>query len=257
MRAAAGQPCREPEEPLASSSCLALPPDSCTRTKAAAIWTNLESWSSQALILDKGLQVISHRDPPDNFPHIWWDEVADELLHIVVDCPPLLDSGHDGGEVVIGQDHLRGGFSHCRAGPHGDADLRFLQGRSVIHAIPSLKGNAMAGLCTPATTSHTHIPDNTSATLKQGGRMEPWASGHRHREFFIFTRWHHKTHFTCETQNCQMSRRDFRGKWNKEDFKIHLYYYYFFFLPNQTKPKPPTWQLRCSTCIHTEKSQVE
>lgn len=30
--------------------------------------------------------------------------------------------------------------------------------------------------------------------------------------------------------------------------------YYFLSKPN---PKPPTWQLRRSTCIHTEKSQVE
>ncbi|KAL0610796.1 hypothetical protein AAY473_020567 [Plecturocebus cupreus] len=68
-----------------------------------------------------------------------------ELLDTRGNCPPLLDSSHNSGEVVICQDHLRGGFSHCSARAHGNANLSFLQSRSIIHAVASLKEKAMAG----------------------------------------------------------------------------------------------------------------
>ncbi|TEA35994.1 hypothetical protein DBR06_SOUSAS810118, partial [Sousa chinensis] len=77
---------------------------------------------------------------PNNFPDIGRDEVADKLLHVVVYRPSLLHGSHDGGEVVISQDHLRGGFSHRGARAHGNADFRFLQSRSIIHTVSSLKG---------------------------------------------------------------------------------------------------------------------
>lgn len=54
------------------------------------------------------------------------DEVPDELLHVVVDGAALLDGGHDGGEVVIGQHHLGGGLGDGGSGAHGDADLSLL-----------------------------------------------------------------------------------------------------------------------------------
>jgi len=63
---------------------------------------------------------------PDHLAYIGGDEVSDELLHVVVDGAALLHRRHDGGEVVVSQDHLGGRLCHGRAGAHGNADLRFL-----------------------------------------------------------------------------------------------------------------------------------
>ena len=41
---------------------------------------------------------------PSHLADVGRDEVADEGLHVGVDGAPLLDGGHDGGEVVVGQD---------------------------------------------------------------------------------------------------------------------------------------------------------
>ncbi len=65
------------------------------------------------------------------------DEVADELLHVVVDGATLLDGGDDGGEVVVGEDHLGGRLGHGRARAHGDTDLGLLQSRSVVDTVAS------------------------------------------------------------------------------------------------------------------------
>lgn len=45
---------------------------------------------------------------PDNLAYVGGNEVANELFHVVVDGSALLNSRHNGGEVVISQDHLRG-----------------------------------------------------------------------------------------------------------------------------------------------------
>lgn len=87
-----------------------------------AHWEKLLSINST---VDKRAQQYC-QDPPDDLPHIRGDEVANELLHVVVDRPSLLHSSHDGGEVVICQDHFRGSFSHCSARAHGNANLSFL-----------------------------------------------------------------------------------------------------------------------------------
>ena len=44
---------------------------------------------------------------PHDLPDVGRDEVADELLSVVVDGPPLLHSRHDGGEVVVSKNHSR------------------------------------------------------------------------------------------------------------------------------------------------------
>lgn len=46
--------------------------------------------------------------PPDDLADVGGDEVANKLLHVVVNGSALLNSRHNAGEVVIGQDHLRG-----------------------------------------------------------------------------------------------------------------------------------------------------
>ena len=44
---------------------------------------------------------------------------------------PFLDGGDDGGEIVVGQDHVRRALGHVGAGdPHGAADVRRLEGRA-------------------------------------------------------------------------------------------------------------------------------
>lgn len=56
--------------------------------------------------LVQGLGRRKHGASPDNLANIGGDEVADELLHVVVDGPALLHCSHNGGKVVIGQHHL-------------------------------------------------------------------------------------------------------------------------------------------------------
>jgi len=45
---------------------------------------------------------------PHNLPDVGGDEIADELLHVVVDGSALLHGRHDGGEVVVREHHLSG-----------------------------------------------------------------------------------------------------------------------------------------------------
>ena len=66
------------------------------------------------------------------------DEVADELLHVVVDGAALLHRRHDAREVVVGEDHLGRRLGDRRARAHRDADLRLLQRRRVVHAVTRL-----------------------------------------------------------------------------------------------------------------------
>lgn len=43
---------------------------------------------------------------PNDLPDVGGDEIADELLHVAVDGSALLNSRHDGGEVVVREHHL-------------------------------------------------------------------------------------------------------------------------------------------------------
>ena len=54
----------------------------------------------------------------------------------------LLHAGDDGGKVVIQQDHIGGLLRHVGASDaHGDADVRLLQRRGVVHPIPRHRHN--------------------------------------------------------------------------------------------------------------------
>ena len=61
---------------------------------------------------------------------------VDELADVVVDAPAFLDGGHDRGEVVVGDDHVRDFLGHVRAGDaHGHADVGLLDRRRVVDAV--------------------------------------------------------------------------------------------------------------------------
>ena len=79
----------------------------------------------------------------DNLADVGGDQVTDELLHVGVDGAALLHSGHDGGEVVVGQDHLGGGLGHGSSGAHGDTDLGSLQGGGVVDTVSSHGGDLL------------------------------------------------------------------------------------------------------------------
>ena len=80
------------------------------------------------------------------FTNVGGNQVADELFHVVVDSTTFLDGGHDGGEVVVGQDHLGGGFSDGSTGTHGDTNFGLLQGGSVVDTITSHGRNLVHAL---------------------------------------------------------------------------------------------------------------
>ena len=61
---------------------------------------------------------------------------GDELDEVVEDAAALLDGGLDGGEVVVGEDHVGGLLRNLRApASHGDADVGLLQGGRVVDAV--------------------------------------------------------------------------------------------------------------------------
>mmetsp|Transcript_38300 Transcript_38300/g.81772 ORF Transcript_38300/g.81772 Transcript_38300/m.81772 type:complete len:274 (-) Transcript_38300:2083-2904(-) len=72
-----------------------------------------------------------------DLPDVGRYEVADERLHVVVDGPSLLHRVHDGGEVVVREDHVRRLLGDLGAGQsHGDADVSLLEGRGIVDAVP-------------------------------------------------------------------------------------------------------------------------
>ena len=69
---------------------------------------------------------------PDQRGHL----EADVLREVVVELAAVLDGSHDGGEVVVGEDHHRGVLRHLGAGDaHGHADVGLLERRRVVHAV--------------------------------------------------------------------------------------------------------------------------
>ena len=83
---------------------------------------------------------------PDDLTDIGGDEVADELFHVVVDSSTLLNSSHNGREVVVSQDHLRGRLGNGSARAHGDANLRLLQGRGIVDSVTGHGSNLVSTL---------------------------------------------------------------------------------------------------------------
>ena len=60
------------------------------------------------------------------------------LFHVVVNGATLLNSGNDGSEVVVGEDHVGGGLGDGGTGTHGNTNLGLLQSWGVVDTITSL-----------------------------------------------------------------------------------------------------------------------
>lgn len=73
--------------------------------------------------------------------HVLGQHVQHELLDVVEDAPALGDGRHDGGEVVVGKDHVRRVFCYVRARlAHCYADVGAAEGGRVVHAVAGLWG---------------------------------------------------------------------------------------------------------------------
>ena len=69
-------------------------------------------------------------------------QVAQELADVVEDAAAFAHGGHDGGEVVVRQDHLGGFLCDLSAGDaHGHADVGGLDGRGVVDAVAGHGGD--------------------------------------------------------------------------------------------------------------------
>ena len=72
----------------------------------------------------------------NDFADIGGKQEEDGFLNVGVDTPALLDGFFDGGEVIVGEDHVGRAFGDVGAGDaHGDADIGSFKGGRVINAI--------------------------------------------------------------------------------------------------------------------------
>ena len=100
----------------------------------------------------------------------------DGLADVLVDPTPLADRRHNGGEVVVGEDHIRGRTGHlCAVFPHGAADIRSLQGWRVVDTVAG-HGNhhppALEGFDDLHPVSYTHLD-----VYKRQKEMDPiWSA---------------------------------------------------------------------------------
>lgn len=97
---------------------------------------------------DKSLRHANRSGEEDghNLSDVGRNQVANELLGVVVDAAALLDGGLDSSEVVIGKDHVGGKLGHVGSRAHGDTNVTLLEGRSVVHTITSHSHNLTSGL---------------------------------------------------------------------------------------------------------------
>ena len=88
---------------------------------------------------------------------------ADVLHEVVVDAAAALDRGDDGGEVVVGEDHVAGFLGHLRAGDaHRDADVGALERRGVVDPVAGHRDDVALRLST--STRRTLSSGATRAT---------------------------------------------------------------------------------------------
>ena len=86
------------------------------------------------------------------------------LLDVVVDRAPFLYGGGDRGEVVVGQHHLGRLFGNLGAlDSHCDANIGFLEGRRIVHAVAGHRHDLLVRL---------DRLDETELVLRAGARED-------------------------------------------------------------------------------------
>jgi hypothetical protein len=75
------------------------------------------------------------------------EQVPEELADVREDPAALSHGGDDRGEVVVGEDHVRRLLGDVGSrDPHRDADVRPLERRRVVHAVPGHRDDVAIGL---------------------------------------------------------------------------------------------------------------
>ena len=82
----------------------------------------------------------------DDLTDVGRDEVADELLGVVVDGAALLNGDLDGGEVIIGENHISSKLRDVSAGTHSNTDISLLQSRRIVDTVTSHGNDLTEGL---------------------------------------------------------------------------------------------------------------
>ena len=80
-----------------------------------------------------------------DFADVGGDEVADELLRVVVNGAAFFDGAFDGGKVVVYEDHVGGEFGDIGSGAHGYTNVGFLESGRVVDTVTS-HGDDFTGL---------------------------------------------------------------------------------------------------------------
>ncbi len=87
------------------------------------------------------------REDDEAFAHVGGQGPDDELGEVVEDPAAFFDGGFDGGEVVVGEHHVRGFLGDLGAAEaHGDADVGLLQRGRVVDAVAGHGHDVVAGL---------------------------------------------------------------------------------------------------------------
>ena len=74
-------------------------------------------------------------------------QVHQIFLDVAEHTTTFFHCGNDGGEVVIGEGHSGGFFGHVGASDaHGNADVRFLKGGCIVHAVACHGDDMFIGL---------------------------------------------------------------------------------------------------------------
>ena len=126
--ARAGAACSDMSPGLSLSKPSAKPNGALTTKWIHSTWAGVNG-SPAAMLNKRRAEEGQHEDDQQH------QDEADVLGQVVVDLAALLDGEHDGGEVVVGQDHPAGVLGHLGAGAHGDADVGRLDGRGVVDAV--------------------------------------------------------------------------------------------------------------------------
>src|SRR5690606_33659507 len=83
----------------------------------------------------------------EHLAHVGGEQVAQELADVLEDLPPFPYGANDGGEVVVGENHVRRFLGDLGASDaHGDSDVGRLQRWRVVDAIACHRHDFAVGL---------------------------------------------------------------------------------------------------------------